>query len=284
MLDSEYRKLNTCLFCGEKLIKSRSDPFDTKNSPEPCGAAYVKITMDAQSEHNLSEWSMIRPILNLRKKRILIDVDTQQDFFLADGKMCVRNHRRVLANIRRVMAWARREHTRIISTSLVHPPNDHHDPYCLIGTEGVRKIPYTLRHRYCVFDADDNTALPRDSVGDVEQIILYKRTIDPFDEPRAERMLTEAKANELIVIGGPMETSVLMTVLGLLVRQKNVVVVYDAVGSLEKGAAEIALRKMQAKGARLMDTRSLFGASSLRMVHACTCDRCRGRMQKTASV
>ncbi len=225
---------------------------------------------------------MIRPILNLRKKRILIDVDTQQDFFLAEGKMCVRNHRRVLANIRRIMAWARREHARVISTALIHHPNDHHDPYCLIGTPGARKIRYTLRNRHVVFDADDNTDLPRDSVHDSEQIVLYKRTIDPFDEPRAERILTETKANELVVIGGPTETAVLSTVLGLLIRQKNVIVIYDAVGSLDKGAAEVALRKMQAKGAKLLDTRSLFGASSLRMVHACTCDRCRGRMQKTS--
>lgn len=249
-------------------------------SREPRVAAYVKVCMDAQKEHNFVEWRMIRPILNLRKKRILIDVDTQQDFFLAEGRMCVRNHRRVLANIRRVMAWARREHTRVISTALIHHPNDHHEPYCLIGTEGVRKLRYTLRHRHLVFDADDNTDLPRDNVNGYEQIVLYKRTTDPFEEPRAERILTEAKANELVVIGGPTETAVLKTVLGLLVRQKNVIVVYDAIGSLDKGAAEVALRKMQAKGARLMDTRTLFGASSLRMVHACTCDRCRGRLQK----
>ncbi|HDS85603.1 MAG TPA: cysteine hydrolase [Phycisphaerales bacterium] len=238
--------------------------------------------MDAQNNYNYDRLRMIRPILNLRKKRILIDVDTQRDFFLADGQMCIRNHRRVLANIRRVMAWARREHIRVISTALIHPPNDHHEPYCRIGTEGVRKLRYTLRYRHVVFDADDNTDLPRDNMQDVEQIVLYKRTLDPFDEPRAERILTETKANELIVIGGPSETSVLSTVLGLLVRQKNVIVVYDAIGSLDKNAAQVALRKMQAKGAKLLETRSLFGVSSLKIVHACTCDRCRGKLPAVA--
>lgn len=239
--------------------------------------------MEAQDKYRSGEWLMIRPILTLRKKRILIDVDTQRDFFLADGKMCVRNHRRVLANIRRVMAWARREHTRVISTALVHLETDHNTPYCLIGTDGVRKLRYTLRYHHVVFDADDNTDLPRENVHDSVQIILNKRTIDPFDEPRAERILTETKANELIVIGGPTETAVLSTVLGLLARGKSVIVVYDAIGSLEKGVAEVALRKMQAKGARLLDTRSLFGNSSLHQVHACTCDRCRERVQKTAA-
>ncbi len=237
--------------------------------------------MNAEKNYKYGKLLMIRPILNLRKKRILIDVDTQRDFFVADGQMCIRNHRRVLANIRRVMAWARCEHIRVISTALVHQPNDHHEPYCRIGTDGVRKLRYTLRHRHVVFEANDNTDLPRENVQDAEQIILCKRTVDPFDEPRAERFLTETKANELVVIGGPAETAVLSTVLGLLVRQKNVVVVYDAVGSLDNNAANVAFRKMQAKGARLVDTRSLFGPSSLRMVHACTCDRCRGRAPNT---
>lgn len=239
--------------------------------------------MDAQKKFVYEELFMIRPILNLRKKRILIDVDTQQDFFLADGKMCVRNHRRVLANIRRTMAWSRREHVRVISTVQVHQPNDHHAPFCLVGTEGIRKLHYTLRHRHVIFDADDHTDLPRETVQDAEQIVLCKRTADPFDEPRAERMLTESRANEFIVIGGPTETAVLSTVLGLLLRKKNVIVVYDALGSLDKGPAEVALRKMQAKGARLMDTRTLFGASSLRVVHACTCDRCRAKMAKASA-
>jgi nicotinamidase-related amidase len=226
---------------------------------------------------------MIRPMLTLQKKRLLIDVDTQRDLFLADGKMCVRNHRRVLANIRRIMAWTRRGHTRVISTVMVHTPAENDTPYCVFGTDGVRKLHYTLRHHHIVFDANDNTDLPRENVHDYDQIILNKRTVDPFDEPRAERILTEAKANELIVIGGPTETAVLATVLGLLARGKNVVVVYDAIGSLEKGVAEVALRKMQAKGARLVDTHSLFGNSSLHQVHACTCDRCRDRVQKTVA-
>ncbi|NLK42419.1 MAG: cysteine hydrolase [Planctomycetes bacterium] len=234
--------------------------------------------IDANNNFDYGKLFMIRPILNLRKKRILIDVDTQRDFFLADGQMCVRNHRRVLANIRRVMAWARHEHIRVISTALIHSPHDHQEPYCRIGTEGVRKLRYTLRHHHVTFDADDSTDLPRENVQDAEQIVLLKRTVDPFDEPRAERVLTETKANELIVVGGPTETSVLFTVLGLLIRQKNVIVVYDAIGSLDKNAAQVALRKMQAKGAKLLDTRSLFGASSLKIVGACNCDRCRGRL------
>ncbi|MHC4551826.1 MAG: cysteine hydrolase family protein [Planctomycetota bacterium] len=226
------------------------------------------------------ETEMIRPIITLRKKRVLIDVDTQRDLFVADGKACIRNHRRVLANIRRVMAWARRDRIRVISTAQVHLPDDHEADFCIAGTEGICKIPYTIRDKHVTFESGDSTDLPRELLKDFDQIVLCKRTDDPFDEPRAERVLTELKVSELIVIGGPIETAVLHTVLGLLLRNQPVTVITDALGSHEKGAAEIALRKMQAKGARLVDTRSLLGSSRLRQVHACNCERCRGLLQK----
>lgn len=222
---------------------------------------------------------MIRPIITLRKKRILIDVDTQRDLFVADGKACVRNHRRVLANIRRVMAWARRDHIRVISTARVHLPQQQSD-FCIAGTDGICKLHYTLRNRHIVFESGDSTDLPRELLNEYDQIILCKRSDDPFEEPRAERVLTEAKASELIVIGGPTETAVLHTVLGLLLRRKPVTVITDAIGSHEKAAAEIALRKMQAKGAKLADSKTLLGSSNLRQVLACSCDRCRAQYQK----
>ncbi len=54
----------------------------------------------------------------------------------------------------------------------------------------------------------------------------------------------------------------------------------DAVGSRKKSVAEISLRKMKAKGVRLVESKSLFGHSSLRQVNACQCDRCRGKLRK----
>lgn len=228
--------------------------------------------------------SMIRPILTLRKKRIVIDVDTQRDLFLADGKACVRNHRRVLANIRRVMAWCRRDHVPVISTIQCHSPNGHDGEICLSGTPGICKIPYTLRNRRVMFDSADSTDFPRDMLRSLDQVVLCKRTMDPFDEPRAERIMTEAKASEFVIIGGPIESSVLYTVLGLLTRGKNVTVIVDAVGYHEKNSSEVALRKMQAKGARLIDSKSLLGSSRLKMVNACECDRCRGRIHKPSLI
>jgi len=211
---------------------------------------------------------MIRPIITLRRKRIIVDVDTQKDFFLANGAACIRNHRRVLANIRRVVAWARLKNVRMISTAQAYFPNNLKHNYCIDETDGQKKISYTIRNRYTSFDADGCTDLPRDILKNYDQVILNKRCEDPFEEPRADRMLSELKVNEFIVIGANLESSVKATVLGLLARRKNVTVLTDAIGSME------------AKGAKLVDTKTLLGSSCLQMVGICDCDRCQGKLRK----
>jgi nicotinamidase-related amidase len=223
---------------------------------------------------------MIRPVITLRRKRILIDVDTQKEFFLADGAACIRNHRRVLANIRRVMAWARLKNVRMISTARVYDNGTKDRAGCLDTPDGARKISYTVRARRISFAADGCTDLPRDIFKNYDQVVLEKRAIDPFGEPRADRMLSELRANEFVLIGGTMEGAVKATALGLLARRKNVTILTDAVGSRDKAAAQIALRKIEAKGAKLAETKALLGSSHLRMVGVCGCDRCRGRIHK----
>lgn len=223
---------------------------------------------------------LIRPVITLRRRRIIIDVDTQKDFLLANGKVCVRNHRRVLQNIRRVMAWARAKNIRVISTEQIHDKSDTEHPWCTAGTEGASKIAYTVRSNHIMYPADGCTDLPRDILKRYDQIILRKRCVNPFDEPRADRVLGELQVNEFIIIGATAEEAVKLTALGLLVRRKNVTILVDAVGTHDRAAAEIALRQAEAKGAKLADTKSLLGSSCLRLVGICDCDRCQGRSQK----
>ena len=222
--------------------------------------------------------NMIRPVITLRRKRILIDIDTQKDYFIAEGAACIRNHRRVLANVRRAIAWARHRNIRMISTALSSTENG----CCREGTPGQKKLHYTIRNKSVTFPADGSTDLQRQILQNYDQVVLEKRCPDPFNEPRAERMLSEIRADEFIVIGAIAEESVKSTVLGLLARQKNVTIIIDAVGSQNKNAAEIALRQMEAKGAKLIELKALVGPSNLRLVGACKCDRCQGKMQKSA--
>jgi len=113
-----------------------------------------------------------------------------------------------------------------------------------------------------------------------QQVILHKRCPDPFDEPRIDRLLSEVCAAEFILIGVSAEGAVKAAALGLLQRDKKVSVVIDAVGYHDNHEAKMAFRKMEAKGAMLIDTRKLAGISHLRVVGICQCESCQRMYQK----
>jgi len=228
---------------------------------------------------------MILQLVKSRRRQILIDIDTQKDFLLASGKACIRNHRRILAHIRRVMAWARTQHIPIISTAEVYPDDNGESTvsYCIDGTDGQKKIRYTLVKDRVSFAADGNTDLPRDMLRRHKQVILHKRCVDPFDEPRIDRLLSEVRASEFILVGASLEGAVKMTALGLLQRGKKVTVIVDAVGTHNTKDAKLALRKMETKGATLIETKKLAGTSHLQQVGVCDCESCRGLNRKTTA-
>lgn len=219
---------------------------------------------------------MMRPVITLRRKRVLVNVDIQRDHFVSSSPDCVKNHRRVLANIRRTMAWARLKNVRQISTVRDFPDDEHKNE-----NRDLRRISYTSRSKSKSYSADGSTDLPRDILRQYDEVVLHKRCDNPFEEPRADRILSELRADEFIIIGGLTETSVKATVLGLLARKKYVTVLTDAIGYRDKNASEIALRQMQAKGAKLVEVKSLLGTTCLRQIGTCGCDRCLGKTQKS---
>lgn len=213
--------------------------------------------------------------------RVLVDVDTQKDLLLADGAASVYNHRRVLTNIRRVMAAARVAHVPTISTARVANSRGSHPGFCLAGTWGSKKLRYTIRDNYRFYPTSDSTDLPGDLLTRYDQIIFSKRCEDPFAEPRLDRMLSELDAREIFVIGATAEGAVKTTAAGLLARGHKVTVLIDAVGTRNRIAAERAYREITAMGAKLDRTTEVLGTSMLKNVHACTCPRCRNADTET---
>lgn len=227
---------------------------------------------------------MIRQLIRSRRRLILIDISTQKDLLLASGNACIGNHRRVLAHIRRMIAWARHKNIPVISTCEVYANNNNGEDalnYCIDGTEGQKKIHYTILNNRVSFAADGNTDLPRDILRRYKQVILHKRCTNPFEEPRIDRLLSEISGSEFILIGASAEGAVKAMALGLLQRGKHVTVVADAVGSHNKKVAKLALRKMKAKGAKMVETKKFAGSSHLKHVGACNCESCQRRTEKT---
>ena len=214
------------------------------------------------------------PIITLQRKRVIVDVDTQRHFFLDRSIVCVQNHQQVLANIRRIVDWAQLKNVRMISTVQIYAGNNLYYNSRIVGTDGQKKISCTLRKRHTSFDANDCTDLPQGILDRYDQVILHKRCFDPFEEPRADRILSELQADELILIGAATEGAVKATALGLLARQKKVTVLVDATGSYNRTGGKIALRNILERGGKLTDTRTLLGFSSLRLVGAYDLGRC----------
>ena len=55
-----------------------------------------------------------------RRRRVVVDVDTQNHFFVGDSPLRVNDHLSVLDNVEKVLTWARNEHIHMVSTVQVH--------------------------------------------------------------------------------------------------------------------------------------------------------------------
>ena len=131
---------------------------------------------------------------------------------------------------------------------------------------GLEKIDFTLHKKRTLFDASNSTDLPIQILEEYDQAIFCKRCVDPFEEPRADRMLTELEADEFILIGSLAEGAIKATALGLLARRKNVRILTDAIVSSNRRKGNLALRHMLAKGAKLTDTQEFLSSLVLHSV------------------
>lgn len=209
---------------------------------------------------------MAKLFFRRRFRRVLIDVDTQYDLIFGQNQVS----EDILRNIRRLMAWSRVHHAPVISTALANRAEDAQSEaaggqgFCIEGTPGQKKIRYTMLQSNISYEAGNRMDLPPNLLKKYHQVIFEKRSSDPFVVPRADRMLTELKADEFVVFGIGLDTSIRATVLGLLTRGKRVAVVRDAVNGGNSENRELNLRKLEAKGAKLIKTSTITGHSHLK--------------------
>ena len=209
---------------------------------------------------------MIRWKISSRQKRVVVDIDTQKCFFSDNGKGCSCDNNAALDNIRRIINWTRLKRIYVVSTVQLPADNFWRCNLRKSDINDLEKIGFTLRKRRTQLDATDCTDLPIEILNRYDQVIFYKRCVDPFKEPRVDRMLTELEADEFILIGSFVEGAIKATALGLLARSKNVRVLVDAAGSGSKSAARLALRHMWARGAKLSHTQKFLDSFGLNLV------------------
>ncbi len=190
---------------------------------------------------------------------VLLDVDTQVDFLMSAGHRPVRNLQ-IVDNISRVFQWARHCRLTVISSIDLHrltdPPRDV-PQHCLAGTAGIGKLSCTLLPRRVLVQTDDTINLPHDLLTRFRQILFIKRGDDLTRNPKADRLLTEIQAGNFIALGSGLEESIRSLALALMTRRRSVWLVVDACGFWNRQAAELSIKQLAAKGARILTTDEL---------------------------
>jgi nicotinamidase/pyrazinamidase len=199
-------------------------------------------------------------------RRVLWEVDAQADFMLPGGKLYVPGAEKIIPNLNRLVEAARQGHALLVSSADAHAPDDPEfrdwPPHCVKGTPGAELIPEARAARHLIIPNQREFALPRD-LGPFRQIILEKNTLDVFDNPNTDALLTRLNASrkaddgsspDFLVSGVVTEYCVLRTGAGLLRRGCRVSIVEDAIQSLNEKKGREILAGLKSRGARLITT------------------------------
>ncbi|MCP4593314.1 MAG: cysteine hydrolase [bacterium] len=206
----------------------------------------------------------------MRKRRkgrsheyVLIDLDTQEDFFTEDELCRVANAKALIPLLRNIIAWAKRNQVPMISSVDSHRPDEMSTcglpPHCVDGSAGQRKLPFTLLDNRVSVEGDNTLSLPLDLFKRHQQVIFRKRTADLLANPKADRFLTQLAAREYVVFGLGLERSIKALALGLMARDRRVTVICNGCGYWNASEAEFSLRQLAAKGANVITAEQLLG-------------------------
>ena len=182
---------------------------------------------------------------------VFFDVDSQLDFLYPSGALYVPGAERVMPTIARLNRHAAAHSIPVISTTDAHGENDSEfrvwPPHCIAGTTGQHKAEATLLDRRIVIP---NRPCPLDLNG-ARQIVVEKQHVDVFTAPNLQRIVDLLAADRYVVYGVVTEICVLFAARGLLNSGKRVVVVTDAVETLNPADSARALEEITAAGGTL---------------------------------
>jgi nicotinamidase/pyrazinamidase len=199
-------------------------------------------------------------------RRVLWDVDTQIDFVLPGGKLCVPGAEETAPAMRRLVEAAR-------AAGLVHVASaDDHEltdpeisdeldwqntfpPHCLRGTRGAQKIPET--------EQDDllpltHVAYPPGLLAELmrgrREFLLLKKSLDVFTNPNADALLAALAPDVVVVFGVATDVCVAAAIRGLLRRGRRVQFVEDAARGLDRDRTAECVAAWLAAGVEVTTT------------------------------
>jgi nicotinamidase-related amidase len=197
------------------------------------------------------------------KEIFFLDLDTQRDLMLSEGKLHVPGAERIVPKLRRIFDFAKMNAVTIVSSAMANDPDVPGGgtslPYCVRGSEGQRKIDDTLLLHPLILE---NKLVDRsfaDIVRKHQQIILEKQGFDVFGNPVTERLL-RVLPQRAILFGVPLDQSVKLAALGLRRLGFKTVVIQNATLPLEPREAHKAEAAMRNAGVEFITLEVLLGA------------------------
>ena len=193
---------------------------------------------------------------------ILLDIETQRDFFVPGGRCYRPSANSVRRNIYALFDWVKENDQPVISTVLRVPGGRigplAEVPHCLEYSPGEKKLHKTLLRPYINLGVRNSTDLEADLLDRYRQVIFEKRHTDIFAHARAERLITELSHVSLVLCGAGVAGGIAQAAIGLRNRGFGVILATDAVLDLGSPRAKMAYEQMYTKGVLFAKTRKII--------------------------
>lgn len=196
-------------------------------------------------------------------RAVLWEVDAQADFLLPGGKLYVPGAEKRIPNMRLLVDAARERKIFLISSADQHEKNDpefqRFPAHCVQGTPGAAIVPELKAADAAHIRNSLSSRIPA-NISELQQVIIEKQTLDVFDNPATEKLLSRfPEGCRFIVFGVVTELCVRLAAEGLLSRGKSVALVTDAIEALDPEKGQKTLADLEAQGAWLISTSDALG-------------------------
>ncbi|HEY3129563.1 MAG TPA: cysteine hydrolase family protein [Acidobacteriota bacterium] len=204
------------------------------------------------------------------KKVVFWDVDTQYDFIMPDGKLCIPGAVDLLPRLARLTRTAQANHDRIqiIASMCDHEPSDAEisdqpnfretfPPHCLRGSVGQMKVLSTEPAHPWIVTHEKLPALELQrrlsSLG--EEIVILKKMFDVFSNPNTEPIVQHLDPEEIYLYGVALDVCDAHAIQGLLrLRRRNIYLVRDATEAIDRARGNQLVEQWSQRGVSLVNS------------------------------